>query len=149
MICLIFLDFLNTSHLHPKSHLQVLPPCRTVKNPHKKQIKGELIQLQIYSRQKWSQLDQMQAQESEPEPNNVHTNSTYFVSGIISLTSNLLLSPKKVMINLFRTKIHKCFMISIYQLPLGKLPQNAFNIQIPISIHLKTYPHHIEPSLPN
>lgn len=40
------------------------------------------------------QLDRMHAQEFELEPGNEHANSTNFVFSVISLASNLLLSPE-------------------------------------------------------
>lgn len=91
MICM---DFINPCHLHPRSHLQVLPPCHLIKNPFIKTDQGGVnvttMPLQVYSRWNQCRLDQMQAQEFEPKPSNEHRNSSNFVSNVISPASNLL-----------------------------------------------------------
>ena len=72
---------------------------------------------------------------------------------ILYLVSFLLLQiccfHQKLVINLFKTKIQNFFPISIYQLSYRKLSENVLNTRSPILFHLKTYPCHIEPSLPN
>ena len=130
---------------------KVLPHCHLVKNLHQKWIKGKLMQLPCQRRfilgEKNSDLIKCKFKSLNPSQV-MNTNSTNPILGVISPTTNLLLSLE-THDQFIQNEDSKVFHDLLLPTALGKLLENALNTQFPISFHMRSYPHHIEFSLPN